>query len=138
MPQSDCCCFWFWFCCCLAHKVSIKAYTDLNNITIIHKQKNRINCISRLTKFKLRPRFLFSLTFVNDNNSIYVTGQVFKWIRENGRISAFQSCCATKSALVYDVIDNSSGFYKYVTEQLSIYICICLLQYVVANRLYLF
>lgn len=43
--------------------------------------------------------------------SIYVVGKVFKWIKQNGGIAAMEQNSAKKSQLIYNIIDNSNGFY---------------------------
>lgn len=44
--------------------------------------------------------------------AIYVTGLVFKWLKELGGLSAIQKINAKKAGLVYDVIDKSGGYYR--------------------------
>ncbi len=44
--------------------------------------------------------------------SIYVTGLVFKWLKELGGLSAIHKINARKAGLVYDVIDKSGGYYR--------------------------
>ena len=43
--------------------------------------------------------------------SIYMMGLVFEWMLELGGISAIQQQNTEKSNAVYDVVDNSNGFY---------------------------
>ena len=42
---------------------------------------------------------------------IYMLGEVLKWIEENGGLTAIAKQNETKANLIYDVIDNSNGFY---------------------------
>ena len=44
--------------------------------------------------------------------AIYVTGLVFKWIKNLGGLPAIHQINQEKAGLVYDVIDNSGGFYR--------------------------
>ncbi len=44
--------------------------------------------------------------------AIYVIGEVFKWILEQGGIDKVNENNVAKAKLIYDVIDNSNGFYK--------------------------
>jgi phosphoserine aminotransferase len=55
---------------------------------------------------------------LNTPNSfgIYVIGQVFKWILKQGGLPAIEKRNAEKSKLIYDAIDQSSGFYKGVAR----------------------
>ena len=56
-----------------------------------------------------------------DNDSLYNTPPVFciymvnktlKWIKAQGGVDAVAKNNAAKAKLIYDVIDNSNGFYK--------------------------
>ncbi|MBB1089202.1 3-phosphoserine/phosphohydroxythreonine transaminase [Lysobacter sp. SG-8] len=42
----------------------------------------------------------------------YLAGLVFKWMRAQGGVEAFAASNQRKSALLYDVIDGSGGFYR--------------------------
>lgn len=42
----------------------------------------------------------------------YLAGLVFKWMRAQGGVDAFAASNQRKSALLYDVIDGSGGFYR--------------------------
>jgi len=44
--------------------------------------------------------------------SLYVTGLVFEWIKQQGGIDTMGERSATKSQLIYNVIDQSNGFYS--------------------------
>lgn len=44
-------------------------------------------------------------------------GKVFKWIKANGGIDAMEQSSAKKSKLLYDIIDNSKGFYSCPIDQ---------------------
>ncbi|XP_043467987.1 probable phosphoserine aminotransferase [Leptopilina heterotoma] len=55
-----------------------------------------------------------------ENNSIYNTpptfqiyfvGKVFKWIQRNGGVKGMEKKAVEKSKRIYDIIDNSQGFY---------------------------
>ena len=43
---------------------------------------------------------------------IYMVGKVAKWIKAQGGLNAMAERNAKKAKLLYDVIDNSNGFYK--------------------------
>jgi phosphoserine aminotransferase len=43
---------------------------------------------------------------------IYVLLEVFRWLEAQGGLAAMEKRNATKAGMVYDVIDNSNGFYK--------------------------
>lgn len=47
---------------------------------------------------------------------IYVMGQVFKWILEQGGLTAIQQRNDEKARIVYDAIDGSGGFYRGVSQ----------------------
>lgn len=44
--------------------------------------------------------------------SIYMAGLVFDWIKQQGGVTAMQKINAKKADLLYQTIDQSSGFYK--------------------------
>jgi len=44
--------------------------------------------------------------------SIYVTGLVFEWIKQQGGVESMEKRSAEKSQLIYDIIDHSNGFYS--------------------------
>jgi len=46
--------------------------------------------------------------------AVHVAGLVFAWLRSNGGLPAMQAAARRKSALLYDVIDASGGFYRCV------------------------
>lgn len=43
---------------------------------------------------------------------IYVVGLVFKWIMENGGVEGMEKLALLKSTKIYDVINESKGFYS--------------------------
>uniref|UniRef100_A0A8P0PK64 Phosphoserine aminotransferase n=2 Tax=Canis lupus TaxID=9612 RepID=A0A8P0PK64_CANLF len=43
--------------------------------------------------------------------SIYVMGVVLEWIKNSGRAAAMEKLSSIKSQMIYDIIDNSQGFY---------------------------
>ncbi|XP_019503834.1 PREDICTED: phosphoserine aminotransferase [Hipposideros armiger] len=43
--------------------------------------------------------------------SIYVMGLVLEWIKNNGGAAAMAKLSSIKSQMIYDIIDNSQGFY---------------------------
>ncbi|KAL1777831.1 Phosphoserine aminotransferase [Sigmodon hispidus] len=43
--------------------------------------------------------------------SIYVMGMVLDWIKNNGRATAMEKLSFIKSQMIYEIIDNSQGFY---------------------------
>ncbi|KAK1334429.1 hypothetical protein QTO34_005434 [Cnephaeus nilssonii] len=43
--------------------------------------------------------------------SIYVMGLVLEWIKNNGGAAAMEKLSSIKSRMIYDIIDNSEGFY---------------------------
>jgi phosphoserine aminotransferase len=44
--------------------------------------------------------------------SIYVTGKVLRWIREQGGVSSMEARARRRSGAVYDAVDSSGGFYR--------------------------
>jgi len=44
--------------------------------------------------------------------SVWATGKVLRWIRDNGGIPGMEKRAAERSAMVYDAIDGSDGFYR--------------------------
>ena len=48
--------------------------------------------------------------------AIYVMGQVFKWIEDQGGLGAMANHNDAKAKLLYDVIDGSGGFYRPVAR----------------------
>lgn len=58
-------------------------------------------------------RFVKILTIVVNllTIRIYVVGLVLEWIKRNGGLEGMQNFAREKSSKVYDVIDNSGGFY---------------------------
>ena len=66
------------------------------------------------------PTMLRYETFYNKNSlyntppafCIYMVGKVAAWIKRQGGLTAMAERNAKKAALVYDAIDNSSGFYR--------------------------
>ncbi|XP_001600620.1 probable phosphoserine aminotransferase [Nasonia vitripennis] len=42
---------------------------------------------------------------------IYFVGRVFEWIKKNGRVEGMAELAHKKSKLIYDVIEQSNGFY---------------------------
>lgn len=43
--------------------------------------------------------------------SVYVMGLVLEWIKNNGGAAAMEKLSCIKSQMIYDIIDNSQGFY---------------------------
>ncbi|XP_072020531.1 phosphoserine aminotransferase-like [Amphiura filiformis] len=43
--------------------------------------------------------------------SIYICGLVLEWLKENGGVESMYELSKTKSSMIYDVIDQSKGFY---------------------------
>ncbi|CAK9795485.1 Probable phosphoserine aminotransferase [Anthophora quadrimaculata] len=43
---------------------------------------------------------------------IYVVGLVFKWIKEHGGVEGMEKLALEKSRMIYDVINDSKGFYS--------------------------
>jgi phosphoserine aminotransferase len=43
---------------------------------------------------------------------VYILLEIFRWLEEQGGLAAMEKRNATKAGLIYDVIDNSDGFYK--------------------------
>jgi phosphoserine aminotransferase len=48
--------------------------------------------------------------------SIYVTGKVLRWIRDQGGVEAMEERAARRSGAVYGAIDGSEGFYRSPAE----------------------
>jgi phosphoserine aminotransferase len=71
------------------------------------------------------PTMLRYSTYVKNNSlyntppvySVYMVNLVLKWIKANGGLSAMEASNRTKSALVYNAIDGSSGFYEGMVEK---------------------
>ncbi|CAI5786902.1 phosphoserine aminotransferase [Podarcis lilfordi] len=51
--------------------------------------------------------------------SIYITGLVLDWVRNNGGAAAMDKLSQMKSQMIYDIIDGSSGFYVCPVEKKS-------------------
>jgi phosphoserine aminotransferase len=59
-------------------------------------------------------------TFVKNNSlyntpptfAVYITNLVLKWVKNNGGVAAMEKRNKEKAGYVYEVIDNSGGFYK--------------------------
>ncbi len=51
--------------------------------------------------------------------TIYMVGKVLKWMKAQGGIDAMEQRAADKSAILYDVIDNSGGYYRCPVEKAS-------------------
>jgi phosphoserine aminotransferase len=51
--------------------------------------------------------------------TIYMVGKVLKWMKGQGGIEAMESRAARKSAILYNTIDNSSGFYNCPVDKAS-------------------
>ncbi|XP_032991042.1 phosphoserine aminotransferase-like [Rhinolophus ferrumequinum] len=43
--------------------------------------------------------------------SIYVMGLALEWVKNNGGAAAMEKLSSSKSQMIYDIIDNSQGFY---------------------------
>ncbi|XP_033230198.1 phosphoserine aminotransferase [Belonocnema kinseyi] len=63
---------------------------------------------------------VFDFKITADNNSIYNTppvfqiyfvGRVFEWIKRNGGVEGMKNLAIKKSNKIYDIIDQSEGFY---------------------------
>ena len=44
--------------------------------------------------------------------SIYITGLVLKWMKEQGGLEFFEERNARKAELLYDTMEKSNGFYE--------------------------
>ena len=51
--------------------------------------------------------------------SIYVTGKVLRWIRDQGGVSAMEERARRRSGAVYAAIDGSDGFYRSPVEPID-------------------
>nr|AAH05657.1 Psat1 protein [Mus musculus] len=49
--------------------------------------------------------------------SIYVMGMVLEWIKNNGGAAAMEKLSSIKSQMIYEIIDNSQGFYVCPVER---------------------
>ncbi|ESO89717.1 hypothetical protein LOTGIDRAFT_192615 [Lottia gigantea] len=49
--------------------------------------------------------------------SIYIMGLVFQWIKEHGGVAQMEKNSRQKSTILYDIIDNSNGFYQCPIER---------------------
>ncbi|KAJ1374435.1 hypothetical protein KIN20_037122 [Parelaphostrongylus tenuis] len=63
---------------------------------------------------------------MSDNNSlyntptvfgVYVTNLVLKWIRDKGGVEAISETNKSKARMLYDIIDNSNGFYRCAVDR---------------------
>ncbi|ETN83931.1 putative phosphoserine transaminase [Necator americanus] len=78
---------------------------------------------------------ILSYKEMHDNNSlyntpavygIYLTNLVLKWIRNNGGVDAIFEMNKKKSGMIYDLIDNSNGFYTCaIDKECRSYMNIC-------------
>lgn len=75
------------------------------------KQKNHINLYCWLTTVCC---FLHFSWIFSSCCSIYIMSLVFSWIQEQGGVEQMEQNASQKSGLIYDLIDKSEGFYKYV------------------------
>ncbi len=48
-----------------------------------------------------------------------MVGKVLKWMKDQGGIEAMEKRAAAKSAIVYDTIDGSGGFYSCPVDEAS-------------------
>jgi phosphoserine aminotransferase len=48
--------------------------------------------------------------------TIWMTGKVLRWIDEQGGTAALEASSAGKAKIIYDIIDNSSGFFRSPVE----------------------
>lgn len=51
--------------------------------------------------------------------TIYMVGKVLKWMKSQGGIGAMETRAAGKSGLLYEVIDNSDGYYSCPVDRAS-------------------
>ncbi|CAJ1402532.1 unnamed protein product [Effrenium voratum] len=87
----------------------------------------RRDLISERTQLKAVPTMCNWVTFQNAPNKIYnvpVLMSVWigalntEWMIERGGVEAFQELAVTRSQMLYDLIDNSGGFYNtFVTNE---------------------
>jgi phosphoserine aminotransferase len=71
------------------------------------------------------PTMLRYSTYLKNNSlyntppvySVYMVNLVLKWIRTNGGLSAMEASNREKTALVYNTIDASHGFYEGMVEK---------------------
>uniref|UniRef100_A0ABK0L2Q8 Phosphoserine aminotransferase 1 n=1 Tax=Rattus norvegicus TaxID=10116 RepID=A0ABK0L2Q8_RAT len=49
--------------------------------------------------------------------SIYVMDMVLEWIKNNGGAAAMEKLSSVKSQMIYEIIDNSQGFYVCPVER---------------------
>ena len=68
----------------------------------------------------------FNYKFVSDANSlfntpptysVYIMSLVLKWILKEGGLTEMTKRCAAKSSALYNVLDNSNGFYNSLVER---------------------
>lgn len=56
--------------------------------------------------------FYFAQIFISYSTfRIYFVGRVFEWIKKNGGVEGMAELAYKKSKLIYDVIQESNGFY---------------------------
>lgn len=58
--------------------------------------------------------FCFSFYFY----SIYIVKLVLEWIKNNGGTDAMNKLSKQKSSMIYDIINNSNGFYSLVQKKI--------------------
>lgn len=51
--------------------------------------------------------------------SIYIMGLVLEWLKENGGAEGMQERNTAKATALYEFIDRSNGFYKWVFELIN-------------------
>lgn len=74
-----------------------------------------------MTSAKICKKFL--LKTVSSNHlkliffSIYITGLVFKWIKENNGVKYFEEQNIKKSQLLYETMEKSRGFYTAIINK---------------------
>ena len=73
---------------------------------------DQIGTLHRVSSKILCP--IFGITFISNFNllsRIYMTELFLKWIKSKGGLKEMDRRSQVKSKLIYDVIDNSNGFY---------------------------
>ncbi|KAL3309869.1 Phosphoserine aminotransferase, partial [Cichlidogyrus casuarinus] len=78
--------------------------------------KHQVNADSL---YNTGPTFKYVVRLALIPHSIYLTLEICKWAETLGNMDQIDALCKQRSKAVYDVIDNSSGFYRGHVEVVS-------------------
>lgn len=88
-------------------------------IVIIRKdllEKQTAKNLPTMLKYKIHAE-KDSLYNTPPSYNIYICGLVFKWLEELGGLSQMEKINEKKASLIYDAVDNSTGFYKATADK---------------------